>query len=222
MRRARPAVLNLCFHGIGQPQRALEPDEERYWIAPDAFEGMLDVIAAAGDTARITFDDGNASDVELALPAMARRGLSGSFFVIAGRCVEPGSVSLDGVRELARSGMTVGSHGLRHRPWSGLAGAELEEELVEAPRLLAEAVGGPVRHAACPFGVYDRRALAALRRHGFERVYTVDEGPADPDAWLQSRYTIRREDTPERVEALIRDPGDGLGRSLRLAVKRWR
>jgi len=190
MRRGRPAVLNLCFHGVGQPQRELEPDEERYWIEPDAFEGMLDVIAAAGPAARITFDDGNASDVEVALPALRRRDLSASFFVVAGRCESPGSLSRADVAELARSGMTIGSHGLRHRPWRGLGESELEEELVEAPRVLAEAAGAPVREASCPFGAYDRRVLAALRSRGFARVYTVDEGPADPDAWLQSRYTI--------------------------------
>ena len=27
-------ILNLCFHGIGTPKRALEPDEELYWVRP--------------------------------------------------------------------------------------------------------------------------------------------------------------------------------------------
>jgi hypothetical protein len=31
------AVLNLCFHGIGAPGRALEPDEELYWLNYDRF-----------------------------------------------------------------------------------------------------------------------------------------------------------------------------------------
>ena len=26
-------LLNLCFHGIGTPQRPLEPGEDAYWIS---------------------------------------------------------------------------------------------------------------------------------------------------------------------------------------------
>jgi peptidoglycan/xylan/chitin deacetylase (PgdA/CDA1 family) len=220
-----PRVLNLCFHGIGTPQRPLEPDEGRFWVEPDAFEEILDV-AAAGDGARITFDDGNASDAEVALPALLRRGLRASFFVIAARCDEPGSLSRADVRELARNAMTVGSHGLRHVNWRLLDDAGLREELVDAPRLIADASGAPVREAACPFGSYDRRVLRELRRQGFARVYTVDEGTADPDAWLQARYTVQSTDTPERIGGLLRDPGDGRvaggARTLKRAVKRWR
>jgi peptidoglycan/xylan/chitin deacetylase (PgdA/CDA1 family) len=225
VRRGRSAVLNLCFHGIGTPGRELEPGEDRFWIEPHVFEGMLDAVA--GDAGvRITFDDGNASDVEVALPALLRRPLDATFFVIAGRCGQPGALSREDVGELARQGMTIGSHGMRHRSWPSVHGEELREELVDAPRLLADAAGRPVHEAACPFGDYDRRVLRELRRAGFARVYTVDEGAADPDAWLQTRYSVRRSDTPERIAALARDPGEGLARelarSVKQAVKRWR
>jgi peptidoglycan/xylan/chitin deacetylase (PgdA/CDA1 family) len=225
-RGSKTRVLNLCFHGIGAPGRELEPDEERFWIEPELFEELLDVAAAAGPAVRITFDDGNASDAGIALPALLRRGLDAAFFVIAGRCDEPGSLSREDVRELARQGMTIGSHGLHHRPWPSLDDDDLDRELAEAPRLLQEAAGQEVRQAACPFGAYDRRVLTAARRHGFARVYTVDEGAANPDAWLQSRYTIRAGDTPERLSALARDPRprfpSNVTHALKATAKRWR
>jgi len=225
VRGGTSAVLNLCFHGIGTPQRELEPGEERFWIEPETFEGMLDAVA--GDPAvRITFDDGNASDLELALPALRGRRLDATFFVIAGRCGQRGSLSREDVGELARAGMTIGSHGMRHRSWPSVHGDELREELVEAPRLLADMAGRPVHEAACPFGDYDRRVLKELRRAGFARVYTVDEGAAKPDAWLQTRYSVRRSDTPARIAELVRDPREGfaaeLARSVKGTVKRWR
>jgi len=226
MRTARTTnVLNLCFHGIGTPQRPLEPQEDRFWIEPEAFEEMLAVIE--GDHGvRITFDDGNASDVEVALPALQRRGLSASFFVIAGRCGETGSLASSDLRELAASGMTVGSHGLRHVPWRSLDDAELREELVDAPAVIADAAGQKVTEASCPFGSYDRRVLAALRRYGFSRVYTVDEGGANGSAWLQPRYTVQSTDTAERIAALAQDPGQGVAtsvaRALKKSVKAWR
>jgi len=222
----RPATfLNLCFHGIGVPgERALEAQEDSFWVQADAFEEMLDVITR-NPRVRITFDDGNASDAQIALPALLRRGLRASFFVIAGRCDEPGSLSRADVRELARRGMTVGCHGLRHRNWRRLDEDGIREEFVTARRLISEAAGEPVREASCPFGDYDRRVLHELRRQAFSRVYTIDGRPARPDAWLQSRYIVRSGDTPERIAALARDPrqelATGVVRSLKTAVRRW-
>jgi len=221
----RAPVLSLCFHGIGAPgERALEPQEDSFWVAADAFEEMLDVIAQ-GPRVGITFDDGNASDAQIALPALLSRGLGASFFVIAGRLDEPGSLSRAEVRELARRGMTVGCHGLRHRNWRRLDEDGIREEFVTARQLISEAAGEPVREAACPFGEYDRRVLHELRRQGFSRAYTIDGRPARrPDAWLQHRYIVRSDDTPERIAALARDPRRATDflRSLKRATKRWR
>jgi peptidoglycan/xylan/chitin deacetylase (PgdA/CDA1 family) len=116
----------------------------------------------------------------------------------------------------------VGTHGLRHRPWRSLDDGELEEELVDAGETIAAAAGRPVDEAACPFGDYDRRVLRALRRNGFRRVYTVDEGPSRPGDWLQARHTILSSDSPATLEQLALGNGRGLAHSLKTAVKRWR
>jgi peptidoglycan/xylan/chitin deacetylase (PgdA/CDA1 family) len=211
-------VTNLCFHGIGTPARELEPDEAQYWVSEEQFEELLEVVGRESSL-RITFDDGNASDAELALPALKRAGLEASFFVIAGRLDRPGSLSREQVGELARAGMKIGNHGMRHRSWRSLDAAGVQEELVDARAELAEAAGGPIEEAAFPFGEYDRKALRAVRQAGFTRIYTVDGGSARPDAWAQSRHTIVDSDTAATLEALARGEG---GRSVRTALKRWR
>lgn len=193
-------VFNLCFHGIGTPRRALELDEELYWVGVGQFEEMLAVVRRH-PFIRVTFDDGNASDIEHALPALRRHGLTATFFVCAGRLDRAGSLSSAGVRELVRSGMTIGSHGLAHRPWRMVDDEDLRAEM-NASRIIAHVSRAPVREAACPFGSYDRRVLGALRRHGFSRVYTVDEGHARPNAWLQTRYAVRSSDSPADIERL--------------------
>jgi peptidoglycan/xylan/chitin deacetylase (PgdA/CDA1 family) len=218
-------VVNLCFHGIGIPARPLEPDEELYWVEVAQFEELLDAIAGF-PSMRITFDDGNASDVEQALPALLKRDLEAAFFVVAGRLDQSGSVSGAGLRELVRAGMAVGSHGMRHRPWRSLDDRVLGEELVVAAEIIAEASSHAVREVACPFGSYDRRVLRAVRQAGFERVYTVDGGPARGDAWLQSRCTIRSSDTPAQIRDLALSPRKAsLRATLRATksfLKRWR
>jgi peptidoglycan/xylan/chitin deacetylase (PgdA/CDA1 family) len=225
-RNPRPGeVLNLCFHGIGTPGRQLEPGEDSCWVETGQFEELLKTIAKYSWVA-ITFDDGNKSDVAIAMPHLLRLNLNATFFPLAARLGHPGSLASEDVRSLVRAGMTVGSHGMRHRSWPSVSDQELKEELADAAVAIADAAGEPVTDVACPFGSYDRRVLSAVRRHGFSRVYTVDGGAARRDAWLQSRYSVRSSDTPEDIERNAQSPrGDMLPATIRKAksaVKRWR
>lgn len=200
-------VVNVCFHGIGAPQRVLEPGEQTYWTSHDTFLGILDLVAGREDV-RLSFDDGNASDVRIALPALQERGLRATFFVVAGRLDRPGSLSREDVGRLHAAGMTIGNHGMTHRPWRGLDPSRQREELVTSRAVLAEVVGQPVTDAACPLGRYDRHVLGALRRLGYRSVHTSDRRWAQADRWLQPRYSIRERDTPESVaREVLRRPG---------------
>lgn len=216
--------INLTFHGIGEPGRSLDAGEDVVWLDSAEFQSVLDGVAARGDV-RITFDDGNASDVEVALPALRRLGLTATFFVVAGRLGAPGFVDAAGVKRLAAAGMTIGSHGMRHRMWRGLDDRALREEMVDAKRVLEDIVERPVTEAACPFGSYDRRVLGSARRCGYRRVYTSDRGTARWDHWIQPRNTVRSGDGPDVIEHVLsmeRTPYDYLRRRARLAAKRWR
>lgn len=209
MGQHRDRVVNVLFHGVGTPRRSLEPDEERYWVDTARFQRLLDELAGRPDV-RISFDDGNVSDADIALPALEQRGLPATFFVIAGRLGTRGRLREDDVRELHRRGMQIGNHGMSHRPWPGMDPASRRAELVEARASLAAVCGAPVDLAACPLGRYDRRVLADLRRLGYVRVFTSDRRPVRSDAWLQARYSIRADETPAslRAEVLSR-PGPG-------------
>jgi peptidoglycan/xylan/chitin deacetylase (PgdA/CDA1 family) len=195
-------VLNICFHGIGTPRRELEPGEDAYWVPSDRFLAILDEIAT-WPSARISFDDGNCSDTEIGLPALAQRGLTARFFVLAGRLGSPGSLTSADVRDLAGQGMTVGTHGMSHRSWRDMDPATRQAELVEARQRIADASGSAVTDAACPMGRYDRRLLSGLRELGYQRVYTSDRRPARSGSWLQPRFSVRRDDTPESLRATV-------------------
>jgi peptidoglycan/xylan/chitin deacetylase (PgdA/CDA1 family) len=211
--------INITFHGIGTPGRALEPGEQDVWVSREQFVALLDRVQGRRDVA-ITFDDGNASDFAHGLPELAARGLRGTFFVVAGRLGSPGFLDAAAVRELAAAGMEIGCHGMRHRPWRGLDQQALHEELVEAKTVLEDVVGRPVTRAACPFGSYDRRVLRMLRRAGYTHVYTSDRGPARASDFLQARTSVGPGDGPELLESI--DSGRGPVRRAKLAVKRWR
>ncbi|WP_020662876.1 polysaccharide deacetylase family protein [Amycolatopsis benzoatilytica] len=182
-------LVNLTVHGIGAPERPLAPGEEATWVRVDQFDRVLDAVADRPDV-RLTFDDGNSSDVEIALPRLVERGLRAEFFLLAGRIGSPGSVDEAGIEKLLAAGMSIGSHGWAHRDWRRLSEGEVGEELTRAPEALARQTGEPVRRVAIPFGSYDRTVLRRLRGTGVQRVYTSDGGLAREQDWLQARTSL--------------------------------
>ncbi|MFJ2028477.1 polysaccharide deacetylase family protein [Streptosporangium sp. NPDC087985] len=185
-------VVNLTVHGIGPTARELDPGEDATWVGVEQFEQVLDAVVGRDDV-RITFDDGNTSDVEIALPRLLERGLTAEFFVLAGLLGEPGRLDADGVRELVAAGMLVGSHGWAHRDWRRLDESQADEEIAGAHRLLTELTGRRVSRVAIPFGSYDRHVLSRLRRAEVTRAYTSDGGHARPGSWLQPRNSLRHD-----------------------------
>jgi peptidoglycan/xylan/chitin deacetylase (PgdA/CDA1 family) len=223
-RRAVGTVTILTVHGIGEPKRALDPGEDRTWISVDEFERVLDAVAGRSDV-RLTFDDGNDSDVEIALPRLVDRGLVAEFFLLAGRLDRAGSVDQAAARALLAAGMRIGSHGFDHVDWRALDDAAARRELVEAAAALAELTGAPVTRVAVPFGSYDRVVLRRLRGAGVHRVYTSDGGPARASAWLQPRTSLHSGLSAAGVRDLVDPHATVLRRARRVAarsVKRWR
>ena len=82
-------IVGICFHGIGTPSAGLEPAAHEYFVSADLFLAVLDETAGM-PSVQLTFDDGYASDVEAALPALAERGLTATFFPLAGMLGQPG------------------------------------------------------------------------------------------------------------------------------------
>lgn len=216
-------TVNLCFHGIGRCEREREPGESHYWVADPVFHGILDLVAGRPDVV-LSFDDGNRSDADIALPALKERDLTAAFFVLAGRLDDPASLSPADVVELKAQGMTIGSHGWAHIPWRGLSPADTRRELHDARAAIADIVGEDVDEAAFPLGLYDRHVLRDLRGAGYRRVYTSDRFPAKSSEWLQARFSVTAADTVDSVRGIL--SGQGILRETRnrlaAAVKRIR
>lgn len=214
---------HLCFHGIGVCERERERGESRFWTSESMFLRVLDMITRDGSIS-VSFDDGNRSDIEVALPALLERGLSATFFVVAGRLDDPQSLSPADLRELRGHGMGIGSHGWDHVPWRRLSTSDVAREIVDSRTVLAEASGGEVSSAACPLGQYDRASLRALQRAGYDSVFTSDHYTAADTAWLRPRYSVTAQDSVEAVTRRLprlRGPG-GRWNSAKSVLKRLR
>jgi len=202
-------LVHINLHGLGEPPPFVPPRENQFWLPRSFFVELLEHVAHLSQV-RFTFDDGNESDFEVALPELVKRGLHAQFFVLAGRIGQPGYLDAAQIREMASEGMEIGLHGMDHRSWAECDSKELELEIDEARRQIESIVGRSVLQAACPFGAYNAPCLAKLRTSGFERVYTSDGGVTRPDAWLKARNSLQSSDRLSDVQALVERPPVGL------------
>jgi peptidoglycan/xylan/chitin deacetylase (PgdA/CDA1 family) len=196
-------ILNLNFHGIGRPiGRDFGEGEREVWVSPETFSATLDACVGRSDV-HLSFDDGNWTDLELALPALQQRALEATFFIVPSWLGEPGFLSKQDLKELAAAGMPIGNHGLQHHDWTTLDPDKLEYEIGQGRRLLEELTGGEVHAVAIPFGAYNDSVLDTLRRQAYQFVYTSDGGTADSQAWLQPREHLRAAHTSAEIAALL-------------------
>ena len=217
-------VVILTVHGIGPASRPLDPGEDRTWLTVEQFEQVLDAVAGRPDV-RLTFDDGNASDVEIGLPRLLERGLSAEFFVLAGLLGQPGRLEAADVRKLHEAGMRVGSHGWAHRNWRHLSPSLHTQEFRDARRVLADLIGVAVSRVAIPFGFYDRHVLGHLRRTGVTRAFTCDGGRARSDGWLQPRTSLPADTDADWIRSVLDgrpSPRVGVRRVAARTLKRVR
>lgn len=208
-------IINL--HGVGEIRRTIPEGERAVWIDTPSFHDILDSVAGRDDVA-LTFDDGNRSDLEVALPALLDRGLRATFFVCAGRLADSDFLGPDDVRALAGAGMGIGSHGWTHVPWRGLGDAALRRETIDARSALEDVISGPIATAALPFGAYDRRVLRSVRDAGFSAIYSSDRGPGS-SRWLRPRTTIRAGADGRSVRSMLDAPVP-MHRRVDLAMRR--
>lgn len=168
----------LCYHSISPsaPYASATPDE--FDLHLDWLHEHCDVVPlnalAARSTGRpvvsLTFDDGYADNWDYAVPRLQTRGLVATFYVTVGLIDRaPGVVEqiarLWGarrdqietmqwgqLREMAASGMEIGSHTWSHPNLAALSRAGIAHELLSSKDCLEDRLQQPVNSVAYPFG----------------------------------------------------------------------
>ena len=141
----------------------------------------------------VTFDDGYASNCELALPLLIDKGIPCTYFVTTenvlfgkpfahdlamGNRFEPNNISQ--LRDLARAGVEIGAHTRTH-PHLGRIDdpARRYDEIVAARNDLQDALGFAVQRFAVPFGQHEHLNDAVFQlcnEAGFECVVSAYGG----------------------------------------------
>src|SRR5213593_1247464 len=121
--RALPVLMyhEVVPAGVGGPGDAVYRVTAPQFIAQlEALQGaayrVLDLGAAlsprdpAETCVALTFDDGTGDHLLEVLPVLKSRGITATFFITTSWVGRPGYLTRAGVAELARAGMSVGSH----------------------------------------------------------------------------------------------------------------
>lgn len=216
----------LMYHGLHADERAHGRYDPVYSVHPDVFARQLDwllengyrAVSIGGRTAddgvaagrrpvAITFDDGDVSNVEVALPLLRERGMTAEFFITSDFVDTPGMLGAADVRVLAKAGMGIGAHGRSHRFLEDLDADTLDAELRDSRMRLSIITGQRVDTLALPGGRGGERERRAALANGYRRLFGSVPGPnrnqrAGSDDWLQ-RIAVTRNTTIEEFAALV-------------------
>ena len=204
------------------------PSDYSYVIQSDQFEQHLDLFLHArtlGATTlypEITFDDGHVSNFDIALPALAARNLTATFFLTVGWMgTRSGYMNWNQVRALHASGQRIGAHGWSHTLLTHCDRNALTTELNTARLTLEDKLGAPITIMSLPGGRFDDRVLAACQAAGYQHVFTSIP-QADPAAlpFLLGRVNLRNTTTIENLTQLLDARSKALDRLVR--EDRWK
>jgi peptidoglycan/xylan/chitin deacetylase (PgdA/CDA1 family) len=248
------AIPILLYHSIAaDPPPGIAP----WTVRPDDFLRQLDHLAEAGFTAItvsryrdalrhgptrlparlvvITFDDGYADTAELAVPALAERGLPATLYVTtgmlrggpAGGTVEPPGRMLDWseLADLEARSIEIGAHSHTHPQLDTLPSARARDEIVRSRDLLEDRLGHPVRSFAYPHGYSSRAVRHMVAQAGFDSACAVRNALSSTrdDLFTLARLTVLRTTSMPELRRWVDGTGAGVAPSReRLATTGWR
>jgi peptidoglycan/xylan/chitin deacetylase (PgdA/CDA1 family) len=183
-----PLILN--YHQVAEAAEnalCVTPNrfaEQMAWLKRHGLRGvgvgtLIDAMHAGRQRGLvgITFDDGYASLVETALPALLRHGFTATMFIVSGLLGGTNEwdegwvwplMSAEHVRDLAAAGMEIGSHSITHARLGGADADQLKAEVSDSRASLSDLIGAGIRGFAYPYGSMDAAARQAVRDAGYD------------------------------------------------------
>ncbi len=202
--------LCLTYHELyvpGRPTQGSDGGYMRYVVKTTAFVEQIKYLREAGwhgctvtealrcerPVIALSFDDGTATDVDIAAPELCNAGFTATFFVVADWVGKRGYLTPADLRRLVDLGLEVGSHSLTHAYLTTLGPKDLRRELQESKQRLEQWIGSPVSHFSCPFGTCSPTVIKEAEDVGYATVATSEVGTNRCGATVLNRVAVRSE-----------------------------
>lgn len=181
------------YHRINQPDPAssliVSPEtflRQIDWLEKKAFRFLsLDEVvdhpmrvSLWEPSVALTFDDGFRDNYENALSILVRRRRNAALFVVVDWVGRADFLNWNEIRELADSGITIGSHSLSHRWLPDISDAkELRSEVFDSKRKIEDEIGKEIGHFCYPVGGVNERVAEEVRKAGYRAAWVAGASP---------------------------------------------
>ena len=184
----------LMYHQINNSEtpsslivRPKDFQKQIAWLDRRGFSFLsLDEVIKKGGKERLfersialTFDDGFQDNYENAFSLLINRKRAATLFVVVDWVGRSGFLNWEKIRELADSGVTIGSHSLSHRWLPDIKDdGELEREISDSKREIEDKLGRKVCHFCYPVGGMDQRVAERVKRAGYIAAWVAGGKPS--------------------------------------------
>jgi peptidoglycan/xylan/chitin deacetylase (PgdA/CDA1 family) len=217
--RRHPATVYM-FHNVGYQSMGCDTH------TPEVFDAFLawlvrraKVLPLAELCARVragrpstplaalTFDDGCLDNYTHAYPILRKYGCPASYYVVTDWVGREDRMTRDMVREVARNGVTVGSHTVSHPRLSTLPLEKVRHELRESRAWIADLTGVECAEFCYPFGDYSPEVKRLVEEEGYRCAAAVSlRGPLG-DPFAVPRVVLPTSVSPRRFAVSLYAPG---------------
>jgi peptidoglycan/xylan/chitin deacetylase (PgdA/CDA1 family) len=171
------------------------------------------------NVAVITFDDGLASDYEIAFPMLAAERIAAEFFINPAYVGTAGFLTWAQIAEMQRSGMSFQSHGYEHVDLARLSIEEMERQMMLSKQIIENKCGKAVDFISAPYGRASRQMIRMAMKCGYSKVCTSRNWPARQGGMVVNRVAIYSKTTVLAFERLLAGNAfDYAARNVRAAM----
>jgi peptidoglycan/xylan/chitin deacetylase (PgdA/CDA1 family) len=199
----------LMYHSIGQ-QCNEEVGTKLYCVSEEKFRAQLlynkELLCLRDNKCKtpeiiITFDDGDATNYITAFSLLKEYGLKAYFFIIASRVEQKGYMNWEQIKELSKSGMIIGSHGMTHRILTLLSPKELNYELRKSKEILEDRLKQPIDYFSIPRGFYNQEIINMAKEIGYKTIFASDN--ILEDEFLYGRIAVKGEWSIQKFKEIL-------------------
>ena len=193
MSRTAPLLRVIEFHDLHDARRFADilTYVRRHYHVVTPEECFGNELDSSRVNVLVTFDDGYASWIHIALPVISSLAIKSLFFVSSGlldahdnertreRYVEDRllitpreTLSWDGLRVLRHAGHTIGGHTVSHSRLSTLQEHELRAEIADDKKRIEAMLDTPITAFAYPFGEHTPQTERFVRQAGYTHAFS--------------------------------------------------